>query len=91
MGLPGQRGRPDRASCAPRSTSTAPTSSSRGRRPVDGGVEYSWKVWRQGAPEPEQWDLTVLEDNGPPTGSVGVMRATIDIQFGDISVTPIED
>lgn len=58
---------------------------------VDGGVEYSWKVWRQGAPEPEQWDLTVVENNGPPTGSVGVIAHHIDIQFGDISVTPIED
>jgi len=52
-------------------------------------VRYSWKVWPQGQAEPATWDLTLVEDNGPMTGSIGVIAHHVDAQFGDISVVPI--
>lgn len=57
---------------------------------VEGGIRYSWKVWEQGTPEPTSWDLQVVEDAGPATGSVGIIAHHTDVQWGDVLVTPID-
>jgi hypothetical protein len=54
---------------------------------VAGGVQYSWKVWPQGTPEPASWDLTLLEPDGPATGSLILIAHHADVQFGDVTVT----
>jgi hypothetical protein len=56
---------------------------------VAGGVRYSWKVWPRGAAEPASWDLSLVEDAGPPTGSVVLIAHHVDVQFGDVVVTPL--
>jgi hypothetical protein len=56
---------------------------------VAGGVQYSWKIWAQGAPEPAAWTLSVLEPDGPATGSVGLIAHHVDVRFGNVSVTPL--
>jgi hypothetical protein len=56
---------------------------------VAGGVRYSWKVWPQGQAEPATWDLTLLEDSGPATGSLILIAHHADVQFGNVSVTSI--
>ena len=56
---------------------------------VSGGVRYSWKVWPEGTAEPASWDLTLVEDSGPATGSVILIAHHVDVQFGDVTVTPI--
>jgi regulation of enolase protein 1 (concanavalin A-like superfamily) len=56
---------------------------------VSGGVRYSWKVWPQGSAEPAAWDLTLVEDSGPATGSVILIAHHVDVQFGDVTVGPI--
>lgn len=56
---------------------------------VAGGVQYSWKIWAEGSPEPATWFLTILEDDGPATGSVGLIAHHADVQFGNVKVTPL--
>jgi regulation of enolase protein 1 (concanavalin A-like superfamily) len=56
---------------------------------VPGGVRYSWKVWPQGSAEPAAWDLTLVEDAGPATGSVILIAHHVDVQFGDVTVRPV--
>jgi regulation of enolase protein 1 (concanavalin A-like superfamily) len=56
---------------------------------VAGGVQYSWKVWPQGSAEPSAWDLTLLETDGPATGSFGVIAHHVNAQFGNVTVTAI--
>jgi regulation of enolase protein 1 (concanavalin A-like superfamily) len=56
---------------------------------VSGGVRYSWKVWPQGSAEPAAWDLTLVEDAGPATGSVILIAHHVDVQFGDVTVGAI--
>jgi len=56
---------------------------------VAGGVQYSWKVWAAGAPEPSTWLLTVFESGGPAAGSVGLIAHHTDVQFGNVTVTPL--
>jgi len=56
---------------------------------VSGGVQYSWKIWAQGAPEPSAWTLTIFESDGPATGSVGLISHHTDVQFGNVTVTPL--
>jgi regulation of enolase protein 1 (concanavalin A-like superfamily) len=56
---------------------------------VAGGVQYSWKVWPQGQAEPAAWDLTLLEDSGPATGSLILIAHHADVQFGNVTVTSI--
>jgi hypothetical protein len=55
---------------------------------VAGGIQYSFKAWAQGGAEPEGWDLTIVEDAGPATGSVALIAHHVDAQFGDVSITP---
>ncbi|MGH9227708.1 MAG: DUF1349 domain-containing protein [Acidimicrobiales bacterium] len=56
---------------------------------VSGGVQYSWKIWAQGSPEPSAWTLTIFESDGPATGSVGLISHHTDVQFGNVTVTPL--
>lgn len=56
---------------------------------VANGVQYSFKVWPQGQAEPTAWRLTIVEPDGPPTGSVGLISHHVDVQFGDVTVVPI--
>jgi regulation of enolase protein 1 (concanavalin A-like superfamily) len=57
---------------------------------VDGGVEYSWKWWSDGNPEPSGWNLKVVEDDGPATGSVILIAHHSDTQFGNVKVTALD-
>lgn len=54
-----------------------------------GDVQYSWKVWPQGAPEPAAWDLQITEDDGPETGSLILIAHHTDTRFGNVTVTAI--
>jgi hypothetical protein len=56
---------------------------------VSGGVQYSWKVWPQGAAEPAVWDLQLVEPDGPATGSIVLIAHHSDVQFGNVSVSSI--
>ncbi len=56
---------------------------------VSGGVQYSWKVWPQGSAEPAAWDLQIVEDNGPATGSIILISHHSDVRFGNVNVTSI--
>jgi hypothetical protein len=56
---------------------------------VSGGVQYSLKVYPQGSPEPAAWDLTFLEPDGPATGSFGFIAHHVNVQFGNVTITPI--
>jgi len=56
---------------------------------VAGGVQYSFKAWPQGRPEPSAWDMTILEDAGPATGAVALIAHHAEAQFGDITVTSV--
>ena len=56
---------------------------------VAGGIEYSWKVWPQGQPEPAAWDLTFTSNSGPATGSIALISHHSDVQFGNVTVTSI--
>lgn len=57
---------------------------------VEGGVEYSWKVWPDGSPEPSSWTLEVTEDDGPATGSIILIAHHADVKFGDVKVTALD-
>jgi hypothetical protein len=58
-------------------------------RTVEGGVQYSWKVWPQGTPESAYWDMTITEPDGPETGAVALIAHQADVQFGDVTITPL--
>ncbi len=53
------------------------------------GVDYRFRMWPQGSPEPDAWDLELLETTGPRSGSIGLSVDHLDAVFGSISVTPL--
>ncbi len=53
------------------------------------GVDYRFKMWPQGSPEPAVWDLEMLETTGPRSGSIGIAAHHLDAVFGPITVTPL--
>lgn len=55
-------------------------------RTVESGVEYAWKYWPDGAPEPAGWNLKITEDEGPAEGSVVLIAHHADVQFGNVRV-----
>lgn len=57
---------------------------------VSGGVEYSWKFWADGSPEPSGWSLEVTEDDGPATGSIILIAHHADVRFGNVKVTALD-
>ncbi|WP_129667802.1 InlB B-repeat-containing protein [Phytoactinopolyspora endophytica] len=52
------------------------------------GVQYTYKWWPDWSAEPEAWDLTVIEDDGPTEGSILLVAHHVDATFGDIVITP---
>ncbi|MBW3548938.1 MAG: fibronectin type III domain-containing protein, partial [Actinobacteria bacterium] len=56
---------------------------------VAGGTRYDFKVWEANATEPAEWLLSIEEDAGPATGSVGLIAHHADARFGNVSVTPL--
>lgn len=54
-----------------------------------GGVRYSYKWWTAGSAEPPAWRLSILEDNGPSTGSVLLVAHHAAATFGAVSVRPL--
>jgi hypothetical protein len=54
------------------------------------GHQYSFKVWREGLPEPAGWDLTNLQPlSDSDDGSVLLVTHYAMARFGPISVTPL--
>ncbi|NED95097.1 DUF1349 domain-containing protein [Phytoactinopolyspora alkaliphila] len=56
---------------------------------VSGGYRYSYKWWPQDSTEPAAWGLTLVEDDGPATGSVLLIAHHVDATFGDVVVSPL--
>jgi hypothetical protein len=56
---------------------------------VVGGTEYSFKSWAVDAVEPAEWDMQILEDNGPASGSVVLIAHHVDADFSNVTVTPL--
>jgi hypothetical protein len=57
--------------------------------PDIGGSLYSLKVWRQGDPEPSNWDLTLqtgAEDL--PSGSLLLLSHYVNATFGEVTIAP---
>jgi hypothetical protein len=66
----------------------------RGRRrraaALGGRHQYSFKVWRQGLPEPAGWDLTNLHPlSDSDDGSVLLVTHYMLARFGPLTVTPL--
>lgn len=57
---------------------------------TDSTTQYSVKLWRQGEPEPEMWDLQAVE--GPDdvqNGGALILAHYTDATFGNVQVRPI--
>jgi hypothetical protein len=55
------------------------------------GGKYSFKVWEQGQPEPEEWDLTGQEElSDPQFGSILLTAHRGDVSFGTVTIEPVE-
>ena len=53
------------------------------------GPYYSMKVWRQGSPEPVEWDLRGMgEPESLTSGSIAFDAHHVDATFGDITIVP---
>lgn len=56
------------------------------------GVRYSLKVWNQATVEPAGWDLVGVDGPGAPaSGSVLLTAHHVDAQFGNVTITPLEN
>jgi hypothetical protein len=56
---------------------------------VADGTEYRFKSWATDVGEPAEWDMTILEDEGPATGSVVLIAHHVDADFSNVTVTPL--
>ncbi|MFC1889945.1 putative metal-binding motif-containing protein, partial [Thermodesulfobacteriota bacterium] len=54
-----------------------------------GVSQYSFKLWEDGLPEPEEWDITGQEEDDLPAGSLLLIAHEVDASFGDVSIAPI--
>ena len=54
-----------------------------------GVSQYSFKLWEDGQPEPEGWDITGQESGDLPGGSLLLIAHEVDASFGDVSIAPI--
>ena len=56
------------------------------------GINYKFKVWKVGDPEPQAWDL---EGDGyaddPQYGSITLLAHHVDATFGDVTVVSLAD
>jgi hypothetical protein len=50
---------------------------------------YSLKIWEQGQPEPESWDLVHQAQTGLLQGSLVLIAHYVDATFGNVTVTPL--
>jgi hypothetical protein len=58
--------------------------------PEIGGSTYSLKVWREGDPEPANWDLTLQTgEEDLSAGSVLLLAHYVDAAFGTVTITPL--
>jgi hypothetical protein len=56
------------------------------------GPRYSLKVWKEGLPEPAQWNLTAQQSFADPmNGSMVLVSHHADASFGDVAVVPATD
>jgi len=53
---------------------------------IPDGIAYSFKVWARGDSEPEEWELTIVDESGPRSGSILIAAHHIDASFGTITV-----
>jgi hypothetical protein len=54
-----------------------------------GGL-YSFKVWRDGDPEPAEWLMTAQESlTDPQNGSILLIAHNADITFGNVTIEPV--
>ena len=58
---------------------------------ISGANQYSFKVWKQGDPEPSAWLLTGQEAASADlsSGSLLLIAHELDAIFGNISVSPL--
>ncbi len=54
----------------------------------NGESRYSFKVWPDEEPEPDDWDL-VNEMRGLPNGSLALVAHQVDASFGDVTITQL--
>lgn len=54
------------------------------------GSRYRLKIWEQGQPEPNGWELTVNEGlDDPQVGSLVLLSHYVDCVFGNVKVKPL--
>ncbi len=53
---------------------------------VTAGVEYSFKVFAKGTAEPSDWDLSIVDQSGPRSGSILIAAHHVDAAFGEINI-----
>lgn len=56
---------------------------------VADGTEYRFKSWATDVGEPADWDMTILEDDGPAAGSVVLIAHHAAADFSNVIVTPL--
>ncbi|MDH4143781.1 MAG: DUF1349 domain-containing protein [Acidimicrobiia bacterium] len=56
---------------------------------VPGGVSYQFKIWPQAAAEPASWSNTIVEPDGPATGSLLLIAHHFDVRIGTVTVTAL--
>lgn len=57
-----------------------------------GATRYRLRVWPEGAPEPEAWDLDVLQEDPAAldAGGFALVAHHVRARFGDVTVTAVE-
>lgn len=56
---------------------------------ADGRSRYRFKQWADHDPEPEAWDVEVLEDDDLPSGSLGIVPHHTDVTVHEVRVVPL--
>ena len=52
---------------------------------------YRLKVWKDGEPEPADWDLSAIKTGHLHAGSMLLVAHDLDATFGNIAITPLSD
>ncbi|MFC1889604.1 DUF1349 domain-containing protein, partial [Thermodesulfobacteriota bacterium] len=55
------------------------------------GSLFSLKLWEDGQPEPEEWEITALDEEDLPAGCMLLSAHHVDANFGDVTVVPLQD
>ncbi|MBN7795250.1 Ig-like domain-containing protein [Parahaliea mediterranea] len=49
-------------------------------------TRYRFKVWEEAEPEPLQWHMEFVTDQGPVSGAIGLLAHHADARFGNVEV-----